>query len=191
MSYKNKADEIARGKLYRKEHAKEISTQRKIYYQKNKKELSKKARIRSQRPEVKARAKVTKKIHYQKNRKRYLEKRRIYRENNIDKIKKFNKDNRDKINKTERQYNKDHPEIRLRIQSKSYKKMGLSKWNLMAWTNVIRKDKNCSYCDSDKDLHSHHLIPKSKYKDLALNENNGVVLCAICHREHHMLNGIN
>ena len=89
------------------------------------------------------------------------------------------------------QYRKDNPLIYLKIQKKLYKKMGLTKYQIQAWTKVIRKGKNCSYCDSDKDIHSHHIFPKSKYKDLALNENNGVVLCDPCHKEHHHLNGVN
>ena len=90
-----------------------------------------------------------------------------------------------------KKYDKDNPEVKLRSQKKRFKILGLTLFDLMAWTKVIRKGKNCSYCDSDKDLHSHHLIPKSKQPGLALNENNGIPLCKPCHKEHHMLNGVN
>ena len=89
------------------------------------------------------------------------------------------------------QYRRDNPGIFLKSKQKSYKNMGITRWDMQCWTKVIRKGKNCSYCDSDKDLHSHHIFPKSKQPGLALNENNGVVLCDSCHKEHHMLNGVN
>ena len=191
MPYKNKADEIARGKKYRKEHAKEISTQRKIHYQENKKELNAKAKEFREKPENKAKIKASKRQYYIDHREELSVYYKQYKKDHREEIKQYRKNNRDKINKTERQYHKDHPEVGLRIQSKLYKKMGLSKWNLIAWTRVIRKDKNCSYCGSEKTLHSHHLIPKSKQPGLALNENNGIPLCDPCHKEHHMLNGVN
>jgi len=132
------------------------------------------------KPENKVKAKSYADSYYQTNSDVLILRQRQYR-----------KDNRVKINKRERQYKKDHPEIKLRSDKKHYAKYGLTKWDLRGWTKVIRKGNNCSYCDSDNVLHSHHIFPKSKYKDLALNENNGVVLCDPCHREHHSLNGVN
>lgn len=91
-----------------------------------------------------------------------------------------------------KQYNKDHPEVGLRAQKKQMEKRknnGFSPYDFMAWSNVIRKGKNCSYCDSNNDLHAHHLISKTRFPGLALSENNGITLCATCHREHHSLNG--
>jgi len=121
---------------------------------------------------------MKKQIHYRENTEKIKESQKKYRQTPEAQVKK-------------KQYNKDHPEVKLRSQKKRFKILGLTIYDLMAWTKVIRKGKNCSYCDSDKDLHSHHLIPKSKQPGLALNENNGIPLCKPCHREHHMLNGVN
>ena len=114
--------------------------------------------------------------------------------------KQYHKDHRDKINERQKQYDKDHreeikqykkdhPEVGLKAQKKLFKKLGCTPYQIMAWSWVIRKGKNCSYCDSDKNLHAHHLLSKSRYPDLKLNENNGIPLCVTCHREHHSLNG--
>jgi len=103
--------------------------------------------------------------------------------------KKYRKENSEYFTTYKKQYTKDHPEVSLKSQRKLRARLGISMYGLMAWTKVIRKGKNCSYCGSDKDLHSHHLIPKSKQPGLALNENNGIPLCATCHKEHHVLNG--
>jgi 5-methylcytosine-specific restriction endonuclease McrA len=116
---------------------------------------------------------------YMKN----IEKKAVYN-------KKYRKENSEYFAVYKKQYSKDHPEVDLRAQRKLRIKSGIPSYNLIAWTKVIRKGKNCSYCDSDKDLHSHHLLSKARYPGLALSENNGIPLCVTCHREHHSMNGV-
>ena len=127
---------------------------------------------------------------YKDNREENIARSRKYRKDHPEVRKQHYKDNREKILAQTKQYRKDHPEVNLRVQKKLYKKIGITRYQIQAWTKVIRKGKNCSYCDSDKKLHSHHLLTKAKYPGLALNENNGIPLCVTCHREHHSLNGV-
>ena len=145
------------------------------------------------------------KQYYKDNHKKIKTQKKQYDKDNRDRIsiqkKQYYKDNRDELLIEKKQYYKDnrgtilqqrknHPEVGLRAQKKLYKKMGLTPYQTMAWARVIRKGKNCSYCGSDKDLHSHHLFTKARYPGLALGENNGIPLCVTCHREHHALNGV-
>ena len=150
------------------------------------------------------------KQYYQDHRE---EKQQYYQDHRDEKLayaEKYNKDHREEKLPYTKQYYQDHreerlqyaknnPEVGLRAKKKELTKLGKTFdfnsnqmiWALMNWTTVTRKGKNCSYCGSDKYLQSHHIIPKSKQPGLALNENNGVVLCDSCHKEHHSLNGVN
>ena len=169
--YKDHSEEI---KQYNKDHSEEIKARKKQYYKDNREVI---------------------KQYNKDHREEQLVKMKQYRKDNSEKIKaykkQYTKDHREEQLAYAKQYAKDHPEVSLRSQKKMFKKLGLTKWSMRAWTRVIRKDKNCSYCGSNKQLHSHHLIPKSKQPGLALNENNGIPLCDPCHREHHHLNGVN
>lgn len=156
-----------------KDHAQHLESCRK-YYKINSERLKvcRKQHYKDNREE----ALVYNKQYYKDNRKELLLKKKQYAKEHIEEIK---------------QYRRDNPGIFLKSKQKSYKNMGITRWDMQSWTKVIRKGKNCSYCDNDKDLDSHHLIPKSKQPGLALNENNGIPLCKSCHKEHHMLNGVN
>ncbi len=56
---------------------------------------------------------------------------------------------------------------------------------LKNWSKEVRKGKVCDCCTSSEKLTAHHLWPKSKFPELALEVDNGVVLCEKCHNEYH------
>jgi 5-methylcytosine-specific restriction endonuclease McrA len=92
-------------------------------------------------------------------------------------------------------YNHLHPEKQLKHRIERLKKLGkifdLSypefRDALFSWSKTVRKinGNQCAVCGSKHGLNSHHIFLKSKYPELALNENNGVVLCRLHHRECH------
>jgi len=176
----NREKELKKQKQYYKDHRKERAVYDKQKYQDHREE---KLAYANQYTKKHRKEKAVYDKQYHKKTYPYSKKKARQKEDY--------QDHREEKLANSKQYNKDNPEVTLRAQKKLYKKMGLTKYQIQAWTKVIRKGKNCSHCDSDKDLHSHHIFPKSKYNDLALNENNGVVLCDPCHKEHHILNGIN
>ena len=49
--------------------------------------------------------------------------------------------------------------------------------------NEIKKrdDNVCRRCGFDKNLHVHHIMPRSRYPSLAFLQSNGVTLCGNCH----------
>lgn len=60
----------------------------------------------------------------------------------------------------------------------------LNKWG----ENVKNRDNDtCVICGKNTKTHAHHILPKSKYPELATDVNNGVTLCRYCHLEYHDL----
>ena len=60
------------------------------------------------------------------------------------------------------------------------------KASLQSWSSRVRNGKACDCCGSLKKIEAHHLWSKSYYPMLALNLDNGVPLCAVCHRTFHI-----
>ena len=56
------------------------------------------------------------------------------------------------------------------------------------WKNAVRSIGYCESCGSTKNLHAHHILPKSKFPHLIHDINNGKCLCKKCHRIVH--NGV-
>jgi len=57
---------------------------------------------------------------------------------------------------------------------------------LIIWKNNIKnRDNSCQICGSKNNLNSHHILHKEYYPKLALNINNGVLLCNEHHNECH------
>jgi len=58
------------------------------------------------------------------------------------------------------------------------------------WAKEVKERDNheCQYCGAEEDLHAHHIFSAAKWPELAQNVNNGITLCAPCHRWHHKYN---
>jgi hypothetical protein len=55
---------------------------------------------------------------------------------------------------------------------------------------VLDRDKHkCVLCDSDQDLHVHHLLRWHDKPILRMRKANGVTLCKACHQVHHQGTG--
>lgn len=50
---------------------------------------------------------------------------------------------------------------------------------------VIRRDKVCQVCSSNKDRHAHHLNHATFFVAQRFNVENGICLCAKCHSIFH------
>lgn len=96
-------------------------------------------------------------------------------------------------------YNKQHPEVQLKSNKKRNEKLAkLNKMNgkafayaSMSWSKFIKKefDDKCVICGISGDkgqLHAHHLIHRKTAPTMALNENNGILLCVPHHKEIHL-----
>lgn len=60
----------------------------------------------------------------------------------------------------------------------------------LAWASMVKlRDGKCTECGSVYDLHAHHVKQYKSHPDLRYDVNNGITLCAVCHREHHKSNG--
>lgn len=95
----------------------------------------------------------------------------------------------------EKHYHKEFPEIKLRAMIKHLEKYGKTfdmtlieyRYALQAWSKTIKKLDNhmCKLCNSKENLHAHHIQPKSLFPEFALDLDNGITLCHICHQEIH------
>lgn len=57
---------------------------------------------------------------------------------------------------------------------------------LVIWKGDIKnRDKSCQICGNSENLISHHIFYKDHYPKLALNMNNGILLCNEHHNECH------
>lgn len=67
-----------------------------------------------------------------------------------------------------------------------------TKSDLFYWAREVRMKYNyhCVQCNKSRHLSAHHIFPKSKYKSLQYNLNNGILLCSKCHTELHQLNDV-
>lgn len=43
----------------------------------------------------------------------------------------------------------------------------------------------CVVCDTNNDLHAHHVLSFADYPDLRYDTDNGVTLCRLCHSDYH------
>lgn len=156
-----------------------------------------------QRPEVKAkqrilslkwhhknleRARIKHQKWYQKNKEREKLKQREY-------DKEYHQ--RPDVKERKKKYAKEHynPERQLAANIRHIKKYSIKlqlpdkkyKYALTAWSKLVREkdEKKCQICGSTKRIHAHHIFEKSKYPQLSLNPNNGIVLCTLHHHQTH------
>jgi len=62
---------------------------------------------------------------------------------------------------------------------------------LQYWAALVkhRDGYKCTQCKSEVELHAHHIKQYKDHPELRLDLNNGLTLCANCHRKHHKENG--
>lgn len=131
-----------------------------------------------------------------RERERVIEKR--YRDNNKQKLslkgKKYYLKNREKLLSKSKEYHKNNPEVNLRNGQKYLRNLGQDlgiltkdvKRVLMNWKRTIQKRDNvCQVCGSKNNLQAHHILYRKYYPKLALNINNGMLLCKTHHNETH------
>jgi len=55
----------------------------------------------------------------------------------------------------------------------------------VAWRNAViaRDGKQCRLCGRTDRYHAHHLLPYTKYPELAFDVHNGMILCPTCHNK--------
>lgn len=65
----------------------------------------------------------------------------------------------------------------------------MNKSKLKIWADAVKaRDGKCLDCGSVKDLHAHHVKPKSTHPELSLDVSNGKTLCYSCHKAEHERN---
>jgi len=119
----------------------------------------------------------------------------IYQKKNPKKYAINNKRYHEKYPERRREYESNHPEQRLETMKRHLEKYGKSfsmnpyeySYALNYWSRTIKKLDNfmCKNCDSTKNLHAHHLMPKNEFPKLSLDLDNGITLCEDCHSGIH------
>ena len=66
----------------------------------------------------------------------------------------------------------------------------ISRRTLDAWAAKVKeRTPFCEWCYSEDKLEAHHILPKSKYPQFALDLNNGRTMCQSCHMNCHIQGG--
>jgi len=142
-----------------------------------------------------------------KNRSEYL---KAYRAANKDKIKEYNavnkdkklaqakswkKANADKVAQDNKVWRKANPDKIAQIKKRYFLKLNLvnskiSQRTLTAWAEQVKeRTPFCEWCYSEDNLEAHHIMPKAKYPQYALDINNGRTMCQNCHMNCHLQGG--
>ena len=190
---------------YYKENKSKVLNRATTYYTNNKESIRVKNEVKYYSNIKKARKKQN--TYYQKNKIHLAaqEKKRYWneRQKRCERTAKYYENNKKRVNRRIKKYRKAKPEIQLKSQKKRLK-MESSVFNktsmdyvyaLMCWKKVLMKRDSgaCVYCGAKGKksyLEGHHIIYKHTEMRLALNENNGCILCRKCHDEVHKLNPI-
>lgn len=72
----------------------------------------------------------------------------------------------------------------LALKGKSYQEFLNSEYWSIVRSRVLKRDKCCVICKSNKNLHIHHDTYKNHFKEHK-HLSDLMVLCAKCHKEHH------
>lgn len=98
------------------------------------------------------------------------------------------------FNKGKKILYKERPSMQGQIPWNKGKGLGLSEPEMskirhsreyQAWRGRILEasSRRCAKCNSDKEIHVHHIKPVFMYPELMLNLDNGIVLCKDCHKK--------
>ena len=189
---------------YREKNKHALYLKRKEYREKNKEKI--KARKAAYHNKIKNTAKYKEKIrkYKEKNREKILQKKREWHWSNRERIlqqkREYSKKHMAKRVAYAKAYNEKKPEVKLASTKKSLTKFGKPfnlkwdeyAWALLAWGKTVRKihGAKCGVCGSNEGLNTHHILFKTYFPELSLNENNGIPLCKVHHKEVHRLNPI-
>ncbi len=113
----------------------------------------------------------------------------------------FEKETLEKMSNSAKNRKLPSEDTRLKMSSAQYKRYGTSNKDqalinkrlyisrLKTWASRAKsKTPFCEECGVTQELHAHHIMPKSIYPELALDENNVKVLCKECHMKFHKNN---
>ena len=80
---------------------------------------------------------------------------------------------------------------KMSISSGGNGELNQKRYGMKTWAKKVKEKDNrrCVYCGSNKKLHAHHILSKTKHPEWALFVNNGITLCHECHIEEHKING--
>lgn len=122
-----------------------------------------------------------------------------YREDNKEKIaayrKKYYEANKEKEAAASKKYKKVNKEKISKYNEKYFLKLSLvnvniSQKTLTAWAlQVKNRTPFCEWCYSEDNLEAHHIMPKAKYPQYALDIDNGRTMCQKCHINCHRQGG--
>lgn len=133
------------------------------------------------------------------------EKIRSQERNKNGEYKEYHHKNKDVRNKESKKWHMKNPDYRSNWQKENPKKclenslrhlknaakpfeLSISgyKLALKIWHDVIEKrDIVCQMCGGNQKLEAHHLLYRANYPLLSFNENNGILLCRMCHYHTH------
>lgn len=69
-------------------------------------------------------------------------------------------------------------------KNKKKSEKSIKREQLKEWSIEVRKsfDNKCAVCGSDKYIQAHHILEKYVYPQFKLSPDNGIALCARCHK---------
>jgi hypothetical protein len=114
---------------------------------------------------------------------------------NKEKLDAYRLANKEKISASEKAWRKANPEKRAANQKKYLLKLNImnkniSIRNLNAWAVKVKEAVPfCEWCYSEDNLEAHHILPKAKFPQHALDLKNGRTMCNYCHTMIHKQGG--
>ena len=136
------------------------------------------------------------KKYYEANKEKHNAAVKKYKEANKEKVKaaakKYNEANKEKIRAVKNVWNRKN---RAKYDKRHLLKLSLanskiSQRTLTAWAlQVKERTPFCEWCYSEDNLEAHHIMPKAKYPQYALDINNGRTMCQNCHKNCHIQGG--
>lgn len=198
---KRKTDEY---KIWYEQYKEKNRDKRSAYMRKRRASPKQKQKEKEQREKYKVKQYTAQRKKYNENIEESRKKKKAYREKNKEKYlecgrKQYLK-HKEKVLIRTAKYRKEHPEVGLKSAKKYLNKLAKSfnlnsdeyVFSLQTWSKSIRKihGAKCGVCGSNEGLNTHHILFKTYFPELSLNENNGIPLCKVHHNEVHRLNPI-